>query len=57
MVPAMPKTTSDLEDIGYEFYDTDGEFSYSDANGYTYGPFDTEAEALQNAGASEAPVG
>ena len=47
--PAMPKTTSDLEDIGYEFYDTDGEFSYSDANGYTYGPFDTEAEALQNA--------
>lgn len=47
--PAMPKTTSDLEDIGYEFYDIDGEFSYSDANGYTYGPFDTEAEALQNA--------
>lgn len=47
--PAMPKTTSDLEDIGYEFYDTDGEFLYSDANGYTYGPFDTEAEALQNA--------
>lgn len=47
--PAMPKTTSDLEGIGYEFYDTDGEFSYSDANGYTYGPFDTEAEALQNA--------
>ena len=47
--PAMPKTVSDLEDIGYDFYDTDGEFSYSDANGYTYGPFDTEAEALQNA--------
>lgn len=47
--PAMPKTASDLEDIGYEFYDIDGEFSYSDANGYTYGPFDTEAEALQNA--------